>query len=583
MRDALCEQLLRELDAGISLQHVEWLTQNTPHRVSGMGQDRKAAEYICKTLEAYGCDKTKILEYETYNSRPGTSELTLLEPEQRRIESLPCCHVEATPAGGAEYEVVYVGPGAESDYTGKDVAGKAVLVEVSYAPATPEKAMIACQKGASAIICMNWGPPEKELICMRGLKGVWGNPTPDTYGNIPKIIGCSITRKDGERLRDMCLMGKTVRVHLHVTAERIWEKLPQPIGIIRGTEEPEKFLLVSAHLEAWEPGATDNATGNATLLEMARILAKHRDKLRRSICFVFWNGHEIAEASGSTWFVDYFWDEISENCIGYINVDSTGMIEAEQYQASASRELWDFAAETVKYAIGEDIQAAEMGKIADQSFFGIGVPTIFGHMSFTEEVLEKYHGATFGWWNHTAEDGLDKVSRENMERDNRVQLIVALLFLNSKILPYNFTVTAQDIQRKLTEMKPVSDGIIDISNLTDLASRLCRNVEKLNSIIEMEKQKEENSGYAQLINRVLMKLSRTLTGAFYSASSRYAQDSYSLSVLQKPVPLLYPLYEMHEMEETSLEYRLQYTQMLRNRNMLADALRTANEFIESLF
>ena len=86
----------------------------------------------------------------------------------------------------------------EDDYDDKDVEGKAVLVEVSYAPATPEKAMIAYRKGAKAMICMNWGRKDEAVICMRGLKGVWGNPTRESFEKIPKITGCSITRRDGD-------------------------------------------------------------------------------------------------------------------------------------------------------------------------------------------------------------------------------------------------------------------------------------------------------------------------------------------------------------------------------------------------
>lgn len=61
----------------------------------------------------------------------------------------PCCHINSTPPEGQEFEVVYLGSGGEEDYAGKDVAGKAVLVEVSYAPATPEKAMLASEHPCS--------------------------------------------------------------------------------------------------------------------------------------------------------------------------------------------------------------------------------------------------------------------------------------------------------------------------------------------------------------------------------------------------------------------------------------------------
>ena len=90
---------------------------------------------------------------------------------------------------------------------------------------------------------------------MRGLKGVWGNPTRESFEKIPKITGCSITRRDGEYLRDLYLAGEKLEIKLKITAERLWETLPQPSGFIKG-KDPEKFLLVTGHLDAWEPGVT---------------------------------------------------------------------------------------------------------------------------------------------------------------------------------------------------------------------------------------------------------------------------------------------------------------------------------------
>lgn len=578
---SLYDELSSELSVEDTMQNVIDMTNDTPYRVSGFGQDRKAAEFICKKLSEYGCDETGIHEFHTYNSRPGTSKFTILEPEVREIDSLPCCHVEATPEEGSIYEVVYVGSGGEDDYIGKDVTGKAVLVEVSYAPATPEKAVIAQKKGAAAMICMNWGPIDRNEICMRGLKGVWGNPTPESYNKIPRIVGCSISRPDGEYIKSLCNEGKTVKIKLKVTAERVWETLSQPYAIIKGSEEPEKFLLVSAHLEAWGPGATDNATGNATQMEIARVLAKHKDKLKRSVCFVFWNGHEIAEAAGSTWFADYFWDDLSENCIGYYNIDSTGMIGTKVYQADASRELKDFAIEVGTYAIGADIKYNTLRKIGDQSFFGLGIPSIFGHMCFDDEELERTNGATFGWWNHTQEDKLDKVSVENLDVDNKAQLAYVLGIINAGVLPYNFEYTAKDIKDKIDELVEKTFTIIDLSKLVDQSERLIKNVRLLNDFILTISESDVET--CAKVNRILLKLSRTLTGPFYTATDKYSQDSYGLSVLSKPIPLLYPLYSMTEMSDTDLEYKLEYTQMLRNRNYLTDSLRIANDWIETLF
>ena len=58
--------------------------------------------------------------------------------------------------------------------------------------------------------------------------------------------------------------------------------------------------------------------------------------------------------SYSTWFQDYFFEDINRNCIGYINIDSTGMIDCTTYENEASRELSDYAINMVSQVLGED-------------------------------------------------------------------------------------------------------------------------------------------------------------------------------------------------------------------------------------
>ena len=50
-------------DTETAVQHIKWLTEHTPNRTSGKGQDRAAAEYICNKMSEYGLD-SQILEFE---------------------------------------------------------------------------------------------------------------------------------------------------------------------------------------------------------------------------------------------------------------------------------------------------------------------------------------------------------------------------------------------------------------------------------------------------------------------------------------------------------------------------------------
>jgi len=604
------EDLLSQLDVDRVTRHVEWLTNETPSRISGLGQDRKAAEYIVCELRKYGLE-AGIWEFTTYNSQPGEGSLEVISPIKTEVPCIPCAHIAGTPPGGLEAELVYVGPGGEDDYESVDVKDKFVLAEVSYAPATPEKARIAWDKGAAGMVLVNWGTKEEDVICMRALKAVWGNPTTKTFDEIPQVCAVTISRPWGERLRDLCLRGK-VTVKMNVSSVRKWETLPQPYGFLKGAVEPDKVVLVAGHVDAWEPGVTCNATlpqpygflkgavepdkvvlvaghvdawepgvtcnatGDATMLEIARVLAQNRAHLRRSICFAFWNGHEIAEAAGSTWFVDNFWPEISKNYVAYINVDSTGMKGTSQFKVSVSRELSDMVKSLSEELLEEPVEVSYLTRTGDQSFFGVGVPAIAGRYSFSDEYVKRTHGATLGWWNHTIEDTLDKYDPEVMAKDIKVQMGYIWRLATDRVLPYSAARLVADAEQKIKALAEESKNVIDLNPILAELKRLDAGVNKLYSLDASSLTDEQ----AALLNKAQMAVSRYMTNVLYTKAERFEQDSYGLSILSKPIPLLYPVIELQNKDRASQEYMLLETELLRARNRVWEAVNGAADAVE---
>ena len=412
-----------EVSKSEMMNTIRYMTEHFPYRLAGSPCEAAASEYVSQRMRDYGLEVENKVFY-TYNSDPMFSKVQILQPEFLEIDSLPCAHIRATKPEGELFDLVYVGDGSYQAYEGLDVTGKMVLVEVSYAPPVPEKARIACEMGAAGIMCMNWGNDE-EVICRRGLKAVWGNPTESNFHNIPDIVGVGVTRGAGLKLKSWCQQGKAVQVKVTAIADRTWSQVHQPQGILRGNGKRDEFLLVCSHLDAWKPGVTCNATGNATTLEICRILSRHREELDRDIYFVFWDGHEVAEAAGSTWFVDNYWDLLNKKCIGYTHIDSTGVRETELFEIKASEELLDFAKANAKAVLPQmPLRAMSLKKIGDQSFMGIGVPSITQRISFTQEYMDHAHGATLGWWNHTKEDGLDKCDPDILVEDTQASIQV---------------------------------------------------------------------------------------------------------------------------------------------------------------
>ncbi len=562
----ILKKILSEVSKEEMSKTIHWLTENTPYRLAGSEDERRAAEYITNRMEEYGLEVTNN-EFYTYNSDPQYSKIKVVSPEILEIDSLPCAHIKSTLPEGEEFDLVYGGNGSYESYEGLDVKGKLVLLEVSYAPPVPEKARIAWEMGAAGIVCMNWGNDE-EVICNRGLKAVWGNPTEETFNKIPDIIGVGITRLAGLKLKEWCLAGETVRLHVTAIATREWSKVHEPQGILRGNGKSDDFLLVCSHLDAWKPGVTCNATGNATALEICRLFSKYRQHLDRDVYFLFWNGHEIAEAAGSTWFIDQNWDLLQKKCISYMHIDSTGVGETEIFEIKASRELLNFAKDNYFAIEGKkDIRAMALKKIGDQSFMGIGIPSITQRMSFTQEYMEKAHGATLGWWNHTKEDGLDKCDIDILETDTKVTLSVLYQLANIKILPYEYAVWFEELNEKLLNVETILGKHLKLTDLKEnleAAEKSVKAVQEKIGVLDDEQ--------IDLYNRYVKNVSHLLSNVFLTYADKYQQDSYGHSRLSTPIPLFADANRLDDLSPDSIEYGMVLTQLTKNKNRINDAL-----------
>jgi Zn-dependent M28 family amino/carboxypeptidase len=66
------------------------------------------------------------------------------------------------------------------------------------------------------------------------------------------------------------------------------------VAELRGSELPDEYVLLSAHLDSWHgaTGATDNGTGTITMLEAMRILKAAYPRPRRTILVGHWGGEE---------------------------------------------------------------------------------------------------------------------------------------------------------------------------------------------------------------------------------------------------------------------------------------------------
>ena len=96
------------------------------------------------------------------------------------------------------------------------------------------------------------------------------------------------------------------------------------IGVINGEVEPDRYVLIGVHRDAWIHGAVDPVSGMATILEISRALGEDVKKgwrPRRTIIFASWDAEEPG-IMGSFEFVEDFMVSLKHKAVAYINMDS---------------------------------------------------------------------------------------------------------------------------------------------------------------------------------------------------------------------------------------------------------------------
>nr|XP_039266344.1 putative N-acetylated-alpha-linked acidic dipeptidase [Styela clava] len=138
-----------------------------------------------------------------------------------------------------------------------------------------------------------------------------------------------------------------MKMHVNTTNEMAITK--NVVGIIRGSVEPDRYIIIGNHRDAWVFGSVDPSSGTAGVLEIARSFGeaiKNGWKPRRSIVFCSWGAEEYG-LIGSTEWVEEFTKVLGSRTIAYLNID--GMINGNYtVQLSGSHNLKQLSVDSAK-------------------------------------------------------------------------------------------------------------------------------------------------------------------------------------------------------------------------------------------
>lgn len=568
------ERIFAALSIERMMADVRHLAEAVPARLSGSAAERVAAEYLQRQFAIAGIEMT-LHEFDAWVSFPGEARIEVEAPQRRTIAVRAAGQSPSTPPEGIVADLRYVGGGAEADYTGMDAAGCITLSELALAPARPQKARFAEAHGAVGHIVANWGPPGCEAVPMGTCKSVWGNPSGANAGRQPGIPVLGISRADAEWLQQKMHIGP-VRLRMFSTVETGWHRVILPVARIPGAVEPEKFVLVAGHYDSWAGGATDNATGNAIMTELARVIASYRADLRRSVVFAFWPGHETGIMAGSSWFVDRNWDDISRNCVFTATIDQAGLKQASDPKVYCTPEVAGFHGTPGQLALGrDDLPALPLQRAGDQSFFGMGLPSVYAVHEPDAALKAEWGGAVFGWWYHSDLDGVDKVDPAGLLADARLNAAFVWQMATLPVLPFDHRESVARLLGRMRELARHEVGI-DLSRPIALLESLAGAAEALRAR-QLDLATAQNAADCAACNQAQQALAASLGAVGATIAGRWGQDDYGLPALGHALPGLAMIPEMAAAGRDSDLFRLGWTDAIRQRNRISDTLTEALE------
>jgi hypothetical protein len=332
LNNTLWNNLVLELSGEIAKHHVKEISRF--HRIRGGSPGYHAAvAYVQEKIDEYGLQEVEVERFlsdgfKTYlrwRSPVGwkvrDAELWMVEPHRDLLARYSDVAVSLMPysnGGKAAGELIDVGRGiSDKDYEGKDVRGKFVLAN---GPGGSVHRQAVIKRGALGVVCY---PSDRErrkaypdLIEMARLSPTGEERSKTTFG-------FSISQRQADRIKALMNQGKKVKLDAWVDAELIDGEMPVLTAAIKGSRFPDQEIILMAHLDHYRPGANDNASGSAALMEMARTIKAliKRGELNpplRTIKFMW-----LPEYHGTMAYLSQH-PEISEKALVGINMDMVG-------------------------------------------------------------------------------------------------------------------------------------------------------------------------------------------------------------------------------------------------------------------
>jgi hypothetical protein len=400
------------------------LTDTFGGRLTGSPAYVGSAEWAAAKFRSYGIQNVKL---DPFTIPAGwqrkAASGAMVSPLSRPLSIASLGWSPSTPAGGVRGNVVVVSDVAKEKLKdAEQFRGKIVLLDASKVlaegifKALPklDAAWPVFQK--AGVLAVVWTEREKNNV-LNAHDLLWG-------AKLFPLPGAEIGMEDGKLIQSELEHGPVV-IQLTLENQTTGETaVNNVVAEIRGSERPDEWILIGAHLDSWDfgTGAQDNGAGTVSVLEVARAMTTLGKAPRRSVRFALWGGEEQG-LLGSYAYVQAHKSELS-HCVAVLNTDN-GAGHPKGWKVEGRKDLkeamqpWSDA--LLKDLSGGDLSLETTFDTDHGPFLLEGVPALDLWVD-----LSKYFEV-----HHKASDTIDKVDQLDFKAGEALVAVTAYTIAQS--------------------------------------------------------------------------------------------------------------------------------------------------------
>lgn len=316
-------RLAASIYTGPAMTTLRELSDGFGGRLTGSPAYNHAAEWAAAKFRSYGIQNVRLEPFTIPNGWVrGTAHGELLTPLPRALHLESLGWAPSTPAGGIKGQAIII-----DDVSAQNIKTKAAQIQnkivfldtakifsdgwVKVLPTLEASYQIFKDAGAQAIIF-----PDRDK------NNVLNATDPDWGAKLLVLPGAQVGMEDWQLIRRSLDQGPvTLQFEIQNTTSGPVQ-VNNVVAEIRGSESPEQWILIGAHLDSWDygTGTQDNGTGTAMVLDVARAIASLGKAPRPSIRFALWGGEEEG-ILGSYAYTQSHLNEMSK-CLAVLNTDN---------------------------------------------------------------------------------------------------------------------------------------------------------------------------------------------------------------------------------------------------------------------